>query len=350
MERSRTKHGAGNSIPQSEDQELGIAQIRTLTMDPSLLEERTINVNIRKLLKNKKACIRKPAKASLGALDLLPVEILQMSILELDLLSLAQFRQTNRRARQITDLIPQYEIITTHAPDALPSIIAVKMGHLITCQALYDKLCTAECETCGNLASYLYILRFTRVCFPCFTERPEYHPVKSSYAMHAYGLNREKFNTLPRLKSIPGKYALKPHTSPRELVDKGVALNAGLELHGTSEGIKRYADEQFARKRCEYKGLFEWAKAEGRNPIMRRPYVPRKPADTKEMNPERFMAVINMPWYNTATRESVWGFYCRACDQPSAEPPYFWRRYTVDSFREHVKKFGRIVDNKHVAG
>lgn len=349
MDEPPSKHGAENIVSQTQDQELDIAQIRTLTMDPSLLEERTINVNIRKLLKKGKACPRKPAETNLGALDVLPPELLQMIILQLDLLSLVRFRQTNRRARDIMDLIPQYEIIITHAPDALLSINAVKMGHLITCQGLYDKLCTSECETCGNLSSYLYILRFKRVCFPCFTERPEYLPVRSSYAKQAFSLNREKFNTLPRLKSIPGGYALKPHTSPRELVDKGVALNAGLELHGSREGINKYADKEYARKRCEYKELFVQAKAEGWNPVMRRPYVPRKPADCKEMNPERFMAVVSMPWYNTTTRESVWGMYCRACDQPSTEPPNFWRRYTVESFREHVKKFGRIVDNKHVA-
>ena len=39
----------------------------------------------------------------------------------------------------------------------------------ITCEMLYYKLCTAECEQCGDFGSYLYILTYERVCSLCLS-------------------------------------------------------------------------------------------------------------------------------------------------------------------------------------
>lgn len=271
-----------------------------------------------------------------------------MSILHLDLVSFGQFRLVNRRADEIIGIIPEFRIITEYAMDVLGCVMAVRMGHLITYQALYEKLCTYGCETCGNLASYLYILRFARVCYPCFTGRPEYLAVESRYAKQAYGLSCKELNTIPRLHSIPGEYYMKMQRRSLELVDNGAALEAGLELHGGRVGMDDYVREEQARKRYEYRLLYDQRQAEGLQPAMRRPRPMRPRSPDGEMNPFRFMAVARMPWYSTAKRKKYWGLYCSGCDHPSSPPPHLYRRYTVESFREHIKKFGMVVDNRHV--
>ncbi|KAK2767547.1 hypothetical protein FQN54_003705 [Arachnomyces sp. PD_36] len=303
MSGSSSLSSAPNDTSQTDDPELDLAQIKYLTLEARAPKERTIDYQIRvwkpKEKRKKKAKRRKSLKYNLGILERLPLEVIQMVILQLDLLSLTRFRLVNRLAKKVTGLIPEYQRIIEHAREAFLSILAVEMGHLITCQTLYDKI-------------------------------------------------REKIDSLPCVRTIPGQYLpLRFSSSRRPMVDEEAALNAGIELHGSRNGIVKYVTSEIARKRREYRESFEKAQAEGRNPILRRPYIPRKPADDKSWNRARFMGVVRMPWYNEATRKPEWGLYCLACKQPPVGQASYKRRLTVEGFREHVKEFGRIVDYKH---
>ncbi|KAF7590952.1 hypothetical protein BBP40_002204 [Aspergillus hancockii] len=72
-------------------------------------------------------------KYALGALEQLPLEIINM----------------------VVDSIPQYKAIIKHAPASLRGIISIGTGRWISCQDLHDKLCTAECDSCGDFGGYL---------------------------------------------------------------------------------------------------------------------------------------------------------------------------------------------------
>lgn len=358
MDGSTNQPSAVNSISQNEDQDLDIAQIRMLTVGPcsDFLElENTADTKFHKRTPSAYTYSWVPAEASLGDLDIFSVELVQLIILQFDLLSLTHFRGVNRRAREITDSVPEYNIIITHARYAFCTILRVEMGHLISCQALYDKLCSAKCESCGDFAVYLYMLRFERVCRTCFTDGPRFLPVKQDYAKRAYGLSRKKLATLPSLKPIPGLYSLfNKHHTHRRILDKQTAINAGIEVYGSYESMRKYVTDRIARNNREYEELYRQEKAKGRKPALRRSLSPRLD-DKKSMNGERYMAVTRMPWYNEDTRMSDWGFYCRACKEPqdgvTLVPDWWtnsWRRFNVESFREHIKKFGRIVNYRHV--
>ncbi len=118
----------------------------------------------------------------LGALDALPLELLQGMLLKLDIRTLADFRGVNRQAREVTNSISEYASLITHIPHALGSILSIDAGRWITCESLYDKFCTAECEQCGDFGGYLYILTCKRVCFLCLSEDKTYLPLRLSHA------------------------------------------------------------------------------------------------------------------------------------------------------------------------
>ncbi|KAF2459722.1 hypothetical protein BDY21DRAFT_176813 [Lineolata rhizophorae] len=230
----------------------------------------------------------------LGALDALPLELLQVLLAQLDLRTLTDFRRVNKRALQVVDSIPGYKAITTHAPNALRGILSIGTGRWITCETLHDKLCTVECETCGDFGGYIYALTCKRVCFLCLSEHEAYLPVPFSLARRKFGINRQVLDTLPHFRSLPAQ-----------------------------------------------------ARASGRRNTIRRPRND-DPFDGQSGNPLRFMAIIQAPTFKRSSQEVEWGAYCVGCQRSSKQRPrHFRRRFTKESFSEHLHECGHIRDGVH---
>lgn len=94
------------------------------------------------------------AECTLGTLEQLPLELLHMILTQLTIRSLTHFRHVNRRALQIVYSIPQYKAIAVYAPASLCGILSIGTGEWMPCQDLHDKLCTAECDSCGDFGGY----------------------------------------------------------------------------------------------------------------------------------------------------------------------------------------------------
>ena len=266
--------------------------------------------------------IPNPPKAHLGALDILPLELLREILPPLDLRTLTNFRHVNRRAMWLVESFPQYKAIRKHAYNALRGIIFIETSRWITCEMLYEKLCTAECEECGDFGGYLYILTCKRVCFLCLSEDKQYLPLRYLHAIRKFGINRPILRTLPSMKGKPGTY------SPNErkvrarltLVDADCARRAGIMLHGSVSAMEQYVSGMAFRD----------------------------PFDGKSGNPLRFMAIVRTPWLNKSSQEPEWGFHCTGCQESHYSCPlHFRRKFTVGSFKEHLRECGNIRHGKH---
>jgi len=285
----------------------------------------------------------------LGALQVLPLELLQVLLFQLDLRTLMDFRWVNHRALQVVDSIPEYKEITTHALNALRGILCIGTGRWITCEALYNTICTAECEECGDFAGYIYILTCKRVCFLCLSENKAYLPLRYSLAIRKFGITRQIIDMLPHMRSIPGTY------SPNErkcrdrlsLVDPNSARQAGINFHGSTSAMERYVSDLAAQKLQKFNEKLLKAEVEGRRITARRPSS-EDPFDGQPGNPLRFMAIVQAPTINRSSKEVEWGSYCVGCRESSDErPQHFRRRFTKASFAEHLKECGLIRDGKH---
>lgn len=290
---------------------------------------------------------------TLAVLDQLPLEIVYMILIRSGIRSLTDFRRVNHRAMQTVDSIPQYKAIVTHVSVSLRGILTIGSGCLITCQDLYDKLCTAKCDVCGDfgrggggvsIPDYLLPCLFS----VCFTEKIEYLPLLWGDAVRKVGLGRQHLACLPSMKSIPGVY------SPREikcrarlvLIDFCAATQAGITLHGTKRAMERYVLEMASKK---LKG-FRSGKLQHRAGDDPTPRPPRSEDrfDGHTSNPRRFMAVVRAPFLDSRTRLPVWGFHCLACKNHHYGRLLHWRRkFTRESFEDHVRECGEIFDGKH---
>ncbi|KAL4795027.1 hypothetical protein BDV19DRAFT_389685 [Aspergillus venezuelensis] len=106
---------------------------------------------------------------------------------------------------------------------------------------------TAECDTCGDLGGYLYLLTCRRVCFLCFTENPAYLPLAREGVVRKFGLKFKRSSAsssssspaLPAMQVVPGLY------SPRglklanrlTLFDHDSAREAWITTHGSYASV-----------------------------------------------------------------------------------------------------------------
>jgi hypothetical protein len=291
----------------------------------------------------------KLSKTNLGTVDVFPLEFLQMVLSQLDLRTLTDFRRVNQLAMEIVDSLLQYKAITTYAPNALRGILSIETGRWISCDTLYEKLCTAECEQCGDFGGYLYILTCRRVCFLCLSNDSKYLPLSHSEAIRKFGLDRSILNTLPQMRSIPGTYSPNEQKCNKRpaLVDSESAYHAGITLHGSLSAMQQYVSDIAAQKLREYDERVLRSKAEGCRSTPRRPRT-EDIFHSLPGNPLRFVAVIRTPWFNRASRELVWGFHCIGCKTFYSSRPLHWRRkFTVESFIEHIEQCGNIENGEH---
>ena len=318
------------------------SQLKDLTVRSLRIKDNTLDENIpSSAFPLGKVYTHRPPEFDLGTLDVLPLELIQDVLSQLDLYSLTTFRRINRRAVEVVESIPQYKAITTHALDALRGSLSIGTGHLISCETLYEKLCTAECEECGDFAGYLYIYTCKRVCYLCFTDNENYGPLLRRHAMQEFGFGTQVLKTLPSMMSAPGRYSPNDLKRPKSLIliDFESTFRAGIAHHGSAYALWRY--------RVSFTGR----------------------ARPKLEDPVRFMAVVRLPWLNKSVQKVESGFYCVGCRDSNVrgqrqewtrnhltvtsnshirgQPPHWRRKYTVASFNEHLNRCGRIENGKH---
>lgn len=287
---------------------------------------------------------RAPSVMNLGSLDALPLELLQIILSQLDIRTLTDFQFVNRRAAELAGSLPKYSAINRYFPIAIRAILSIHTGRWITCETLYTKLCTAECEECGDFGGYLYLLTCKRVCFICLAHQQAYMPLSPIYASRKFGLDRQLVNSLPLMKVLPGIYAPNAKkTTAKVLVDYQACLDAGIERHGSAPAMERFVSEMEAQRVEAYHSR---QASSPRSTSRTRPPRLVDPPDANTGNPHRFVAVVRAPWLKKDLREVEWGVYCSGCGKFS--PPLHWRRqFTVVSFREHLRECGRIEGGRH---
>ncbi|KAI8689703.1 hypothetical protein LRP88_14003 [Fusarium phalaenopsidis] len=292
----------------------------------------------------------RPSTNPFPFLDRLPPELFHIIISQLDLASLHALRRTNRRAAELLYSHSEYNTLITHAWDAVRGAQCIDTAKIITCKQLHEKLCTEKCDGCGDFGGYLYLLTCKRVCFVCFSERKCYFPVPPSLACRKYWISSEVVDTLPHMKVMPGVYSPARVASVESVfVDSESALNAGLEIHGSSDVMTETVIEKEMERINEYsRRRYEAAfSEEDPKPFVEPPEVFLSRCDERVNNPHRFLAIVPAPWFNKSKQLTEQGFHCIGCEDLEKMPFHHRRRFTATSFEEHLEECGEINRGKH---
>lgn len=310
------------------------------------LDDHTLDKNLPQYAKPLE---RKPAERDAGILEKLSLELLQLILAQLDLRSVLNVRYVNRRCADITDSLPELQTIAHHGQNALRGSLAINTAATISVEKLHQQLLKKSCEHCGDFAPYLYLITCARVCFLCLSKADQYCPLGIDLIKRKYGLKYSAIQSLPQMRCLPGVYSPGGCKISKAvtLYDAWSALQAAILHHGSNDNLKTYIENNHAESMTSYhQKTQEATEASSRSSRLRKPAT-LFPYDRKSTNPRRFVAVIELPVINKASKAEEWGFYCKAC-QKANEWPRDWRvRYDEETFEQHILACGRIEYGIH---
>lgn len=267
-----------------------------------------------------------PVHPSIGNLDKLPVEILTQVLMYTDVPSITRFRRVNSLAMLLVDSVPKYAAIIKHCPNIIRAILSIQADGF-NCNVLYATLSSTRCSTCDCFGDHLYLIDCRRVCYLCFTSRPEYMPLTIGRASTFF-----KPDTTQQRPAITSRQSLRVANPPSILGLPGRYCTAWSDKGGN-----------LVRKRLE---LFD------RGAVIQDPAGPGfRMLDKGNREPYRFMAIITALHLFDSGLQVDWGYFCLGCENETEEGKRHFRiKYTRNEFLEHVAKYGPVKETPRIPG
>ncbi|KAF5719954.1 hypothetical protein FMUND_4424 [Fusarium mundagurra] len=251
----------------------------------------------------------------LGALDILPNELLNIILRNLDLLSYFRFRRVNRRSRILASGLQEYKAVVRHGIEGFRSMLRTRLATHFTFGDMYRALIDETCSFCKNFGGFLYLPTAARCCFACIENAPELRVISMSALSKITKLSAKRLSSHIKysLKTVPGIYSMRerPAVRPGLLLAEVEALRTLSEL-----GLLTSDAAQTLRARSEQKN-------------------------------QRFMMSTAYPWYDPNTGQVENGVSCKGCQVRQEALALISRdRDDVFSSRGYQSHFGTCKEAK----
>ncbi|KAF5611393.1 f-box domain protein [Fusarium subglutinans] len=153
----------------------------------------------------------------LGALDVLPNELLNIILRNLDLLSYFRFRHVNRRARILASELQEYKAVVRHGIEGFRGMLRMRLATHFTFEDMYRALIGETCQFCKNFGGFLCLLTATRCCFACIENAPELRVISMSALSKLTKLSAKRLSCLAGyiLRTVPGIYSMEERPARR---------------------------------------------------------------------------------------------------------------------------------------
>ncbi|KAF4447330.1 hypothetical protein F53441_9127 [Fusarium austroafricanum] len=208
--------------------------------------------------------------SSLGALDVLPNELLHEVLLDLDALSYFRFRLVNRQARILASTLWEYRTVITHGFEGFRNVLNAK-ANLATVRKLHHALTQEKCTFCNDFGGFLFLYTAQRCCFTCLCHRSELRIIDIPSFSSCTGLS---INLLYDRLGIPG--------SPDSYTESLLVLSSSQIIQALQFKV---LDDETTGMLCDRFG-------------------------------RQLRAATPYPWYNALTGEAEHGVSCKECSLP----------------------------------
>ncbi|KAI1807283.1 hypothetical protein F4811DRAFT_566627 [Daldinia bambusicola] len=129
-------------------------------------------------------------------------------LLQLDMHSLLNFRQTNLRARLAVDSLKQYQRVVSHGLNLLCALLRTRLAASVSLFDFYHALCTKTCAVCGEFGGFISLLTWTRCCFVCLQRARETQVRTLAAVRRQFHLTKAELDQLRSFKTLPGIYSM----------------------------------------------------------------------------------------------------------------------------------------------
>ena len=119
----------------------------------------------------------------------LPAEVIQAVAKRLDIASLFNLKATNSKIAGVIESWIEYTNIAWYARMPLRALLTTGGAHYLTIEDLVNITFETECAYCGDLGSFIYLLKAERVCFRCLCHDARCQVISAPATTHSTGLN-----------------------------------------------------------------------------------------------------------------------------------------------------------------
>jgi hypothetical protein len=267
----------------------------------------------------------------LGALDVLPTEILLHILQTLPLRDLLQYRNLSKSNRQFVDSIAEFSEISRYAQHTLRCIIAIQTTAEITLVTLYQALCDRHCDACGSLTQHIWLPTCRRICLRCpdTSSHGLAVPLTKSEILLEYELDDSQLLQKPRFHFIPSIFARRARRITTEGCHWLYDTDSVRRVHRRrpcprADGSWALTYSNIYRRNGEVDYTIRNARHDG--PPTMLPTVP----------PSRYrftMATVVAPWLSPGKMPEM-GLLCVTCRYTSK----LYCMYTRTGFLEHLRE------------
>lgn len=257
---------------------------------------------------------QKSSHCSMGALEVLPFELVLHVLQDLDIESVLAFKQVNSQSKAVVESLLPYQRLKACASDALQVLVATGLAAKFSVRQLFSALTTELCDGCGDFGPFVFLPTLSRRCNTCLFNDPSLRVITVSAAKVCYGLNTQEVRGLPTLLSLAAIYgdgSNLNHLRGRRLhlVSEGQALALAIAKHGSRSNMETFVDGILQQKLAAYaQREVEWRSrgtAGGKKP--------QKPRSSTINLDSRGMASTPFPSLNPRNKSINHGTSCKGC-------------------------------------
>lgn len=266
---------------------------------------------------------RDSRSSSIGALDRLPLEILQISFQHLDLLSVTRLACTSSAARDVVGSLPAYRDLVRVAGRTLAALGHTDTARLHNLKDLHAALRSSRCASCGEYGEFLHLLTGERCCHQCLARNESLWLTTRTNARAAFKLSAREMKQLPEIHTLTGRYwvvYMKEVRRRWRLVSVKHAKSAALEKHGTTEALIAFLPpstdglDSVAFTRWHSHSTMINAPLHGlpKHPSL----IPTRANQPIDLFPG--LGAVPLPFLN-ADGEAEQGLWCRGCEKQTTD-------------------------------
>jgi hypothetical protein len=140
-------------------------------------------------------------KAKLGTLHDVPNEVIYTIFEHTPLQALMHLRATNSCAKAVVESWEPFKELIIEGPDLVRAVIATKAATYLNVKRLLRVVYGDSCELCGQLGSFIQLVKCMRCCFRCLTNDRRLHCIPVTFV---YGClpNRDRLDSALRMVGL----------------------------------------------------------------------------------------------------------------------------------------------------
>jgi hypothetical protein len=279
----------------------------------------------------------------LGTLETLPLELLHAIFALLDFQSLSHISATCLRGIEVVKSLPEYRNLTSHAPLTLAALGKTRLIRHHTATSLHTALLSPLCTSCNQYGAFLFLPTCQRCCYHCLWKNQSLWVIPLALARKCFSLSAAEANSMPNLRSIPGKYFV-GHSICRQrsagLVSVSHAKQLSFKIHDSQEQMRLDLEAQRSRLPISDFHTFRF--------LQQAPLVPPgldlsiQPEESNVPN-DRYCGMASVPFpYLRSDGQVEHGFWCLGCEVLRRE---WWGNDPIPEQLAHLLLPGCRADN-----